>query len=154
MVIMNPFICYTHLVPLKDAAISEPTFKKLQWTIFDIHGLPLSIILNQDSLFTSKFWSQMIKSFSVQVWMATRYYHRTNGQVERRILTLKQMMRNFVNKKQNNWSGALPAITAARNGALMSLCASRHIKLSNDDPREYSILSREPPARYQQLMRS
>jgi len=49
--------------------------------------------------------------------MATQYHHPTNGQVERRIRTLKQIMRNFVNKRQNNWSPALPAIVAAMNGA-------------------------------------
>ena len=117
MVIMDRFTSCTHLVPLKDAATSEKTFKKLQRTIFDVHGLPLSIVLDQDSRFTSKFWSQMMKSFGIQVWMATQYHHQTNGQVERRIRTLKQMMRNFVNKRQNNWSGALPAIAAAVNGA-------------------------------------
>jgi len=40
-----------------------------------------------------------------------------NGQVERRISTLKQLMRNFVNSRHNNWSGTLPAIAAAMNGA-------------------------------------
>ena len=49
--------------------------------------------------------------------MATQYHHQTNGQVERRIRTLKQLMRNFINPRQNNRSGALPAITAAMNGA-------------------------------------
>ena len=49
--------------------------------------------------------------------MATQYLHKTNGQVECRIRTLKKMMRNFVNTRQNNWSGALPAIAAAMNGA-------------------------------------
>ena len=117
MVIMDRFTSYTHLVPLKDAATSEKTFNKLQRTIFDVHGLPLSIVLDQDSRFTSKFWSQMMKSLGIQVWMTTQYHHPTNGQVERRIRTLKQMMRNFVNKRQNNWSGALPAIAAAINEA-------------------------------------
>src|SRR6267154_3196505 len=59
----------------------------------------------------------MMKSLGIQAWMATKYHHQTNGQVERRIRTLKQMMRNFVNKRQNNWSGTLPAIAAAINGA-------------------------------------
>ena len=59
----------------------------------------------------------MMKSLGIQVWMATQYHHQTNGQVERKIWTLKQMMRNFVNKRQNNWSEALPAIAAAMNGA-------------------------------------
>ena len=68
-------------------------------------------------LVTSKLWSRMIRSLGIQVWMATQYHHRMNSQVERRIMTLKQIMRNFVNKRQNNWSGALPAIAAAMNGA-------------------------------------
>jgi len=49
--------------------------------------------------------------------MATQYQNQTNGQVERRICTLKQLMRNFVNPIQNNWSRALPAIAPAMNGA-------------------------------------
>jgi len=117
MVIMDRFTSYTHLVPLKDAATSEKVFDELKKAVFDIHGLPLSIVLDQDSRFTSKFWSQIMKSLNIQVWMATQYDHQTNGQVERRICTLKQMMRNFINKRQNNWCPALPAIAAAMNGA-------------------------------------
>jgi len=116
MVIMDRFTSYIHLIPLKDAATSEKIFKKLNSSIFDVHGLPLSIVLDHESRFTSKFWSQMMKSLGIQVWMATQYHHQTNGQVERRIRTLKQLMRNFVNPRQNNWSGALPAIAAAMNG--------------------------------------
>jgi len=46
MVIMNHFTLYTHLIPLKDAATSRKIFKKLNSTIFYVHGLPLSIVLN------------------------------------------------------------------------------------------------------------
>ena len=117
MVIMDFFTSHTDLVPLQDTATSEKPFKKLQRTIFDVDCLPLSVVLDQDSRFTSKVWSQMMKSLGIQVWMATQYHHQTTGQVECRIRTLKQMMRNFINKRQNNWSGALPAIAAAMNGA-------------------------------------
>ena len=67
MVIIDRFTSYTHLIPLKDAATSEKVFKKLNSTIFDVHGPPLSIVLDQDSRFTSKFWSQMMKSLGIQV---------------------------------------------------------------------------------------
>jgi len=117
MVIMDRFTSYTHLVPLKDTATSEKVFDELKKAVFDVHGLPLSVVLDQDSRFTSKFWSQIMKSLNIQVLMATQYHHQTNSQVERRIRTLKQMMRNFVNKRQNNWSPALPDIAAAMNGA-------------------------------------
>jgi len=102
MVIMDSFTSYTHLIPLKDASPSEMIFTKLNSTIFNVHGLPLGIVLDQDSRFTSKFWSQMMKSLGIPVWMATQYHHQTNSQVERRIRTLKQLMRNFVNPRQNN----------------------------------------------------
>jgi len=117
MVTMDRFTSYTHLIPLKDAATSEKIFQKLNSTSFDIQGLPLSIFLDQDSRLTSKFWSQLMKSLGIQVEMATQYHHQTNGQVERRIHTLKQLMRKFVNTRQNNWSGALPAIAVAMNRA-------------------------------------
>ena len=65
MLIMDCFTSYTHLIPLKDVTTSEKVFKKLNSTIFDVHGLPLSIVLDQDSRFTSKFWSQMMKSLGI-----------------------------------------------------------------------------------------
>jgi len=109
MVIIDRFTSYTHLVPVKTAATSEK--------VFDVHGLPLSIVLDQYSRLTSKFQSQIMKSLNIQGWMATKYHHQTNTQVQRRIRTLKQTMRNFVNKTQNNLSPALAAIAAAMNGA-------------------------------------
>ena len=60
MVIIDRCTSYTHLIPLKGAAPSEKILKKLNSTIFDVHGLPLSIVLDQDSRFTSKFWLQMM----------------------------------------------------------------------------------------------
>jgi len=108
---------YTHLIPLQDTAPSERIFKKLNSTIFDVYGLPLSIVLDKDCRFASKFWSQMMKSLGIQVWMATQYNLQMNGQVVRMICTLKQLMRNFGKARQHKWSGALPAIAAAMNRA-------------------------------------
>ena len=65
IVIMDRFTSYTHLLQLKDAATSEKIFKKLNSSIFDVHGLPLSIILDQDSRFSSKCWSQRMKSLGI-----------------------------------------------------------------------------------------
>jgi len=55
IVMMDRFTSYSHLIPLKDTATSEKIFKKLDSTIFDIHSLPLKIVLSPDSPFTSKF---------------------------------------------------------------------------------------------------
>jgi len=55
IVIMDRFTSYTHLISRKDTATSEKMFKKPNSSIFDVHGLSLSIVLDQDSRFTSKF---------------------------------------------------------------------------------------------------
>ena len=47
MVIMDRLTSYTHLIPLKDAATSEKIFKKLNCTIFDVHGLPFALSLTR-----------------------------------------------------------------------------------------------------------
>jgi len=39
MAIMDRFTSYKHLIPLKYAATFEKIFKKLNTTIFDVHGL-------------------------------------------------------------------------------------------------------------------
>ena len=116
-VILDRFTSYTHLVPVTTNCTASEAFEILQKTIFDVHGRPLSIVMDQDPRFTSRFFQQAMKSLSIEIWMATQYHHQTNGQVERRIRTMKQMMRNFVNKRQNNWNQALPKIAAAINGA-------------------------------------
>jgi len=54
MVIMDRFTSNTYLIPPKNAATSEKIFIKLKSTIFNVHGLPLSIVLDLDSRFISK----------------------------------------------------------------------------------------------------
>jgi len=66
MVKMDRFTSYIHLIPLKDAATSQKIFKKLNSTILDVHGLPVSIVLDKDSRFTYRLWSQIMKSRSIQ----------------------------------------------------------------------------------------
>jgi len=117
MVIMDRITSYTHLIPLKDVATSETIFKKHNRTICNLYGLPLSIVFDQDSRLASKFSSQMMKSLGIDILITTQYHHPTNGEIERRIRTLKQLMWNFVNPRQNNWSGTLPPIAASMNCA-------------------------------------
>src|SRR5437588_534765 len=113
---MDRFTSFTYLVPVTTTITASKTFDILQKYIFDIHGRPLSIVIDQDPRFTSRFFQQVMKSLSIEIWIATQYHHQTNGQVECRICTIKQMMRNYVNKRQNDWCQALLKIAAAING--------------------------------------
>ncbi|GJZ04970.1 putative reverse transcriptase domain-containing protein [Tanacetum coccineum] len=57
------------------------------------HGVPISIISDRDSYFTSRFWQSMQSALGTQLDMSTTYHPETDGQSERTIQTLKDMIR-------------------------------------------------------------
>ncbi|GJS52213.1 putative reverse transcriptase domain-containing protein [Tanacetum coccineum] len=57
------------------------------------HGVPISIISDCDSHFTSIFWQSMQSALGTQLDMSMAYHPETDGQSERTIQTLKDMLR-------------------------------------------------------------
>ncbi|GJX90337.1 putative reverse transcriptase domain-containing protein [Tanacetum coccineum] len=57
------------------------------------HEVPISIISDRDSHFTSRFWQSMQNALGTQLDMSTAYHPETDGQSERTIQTLEDMLR-------------------------------------------------------------
>ncbi|GKD62222.1 putative reverse transcriptase domain-containing protein [Tanacetum coccineum] len=57
------------------------------------HGVPISIISDRDSHFTSRFWQSLQKALGTQLDMSIAYHPETDGQSERTIQTLEDMLR-------------------------------------------------------------
>ncbi|GJY66553.1 reverse transcriptase domain-containing protein [Tanacetum coccineum] len=57
------------------------------------HGVPISIISDHDSHFTSRFLESLQKALGTQLDMSTEYHPKTDGQSERTIQTLEDMLR-------------------------------------------------------------
>nr|GEX70644.1 reverse transcriptase domain-containing protein [Tanacetum cinerariifolium] len=57
------------------------------------HGVPVLIISDRDSRFTCQFWQSLQKALGTQLDMSTAYHPQTNGQSERTIQTLEDMLR-------------------------------------------------------------
>ncbi|GKE95652.1 putative reverse transcriptase domain-containing protein, partial [Tanacetum coccineum] len=60
------------------------------------HGVPVSIISDRDSKFTSHFWKSLNETLGTQLDMSTVYHPQTDGQSERTIQTLEDMLRACV----------------------------------------------------------
>ncbi|GJX21779.1 putative reverse transcriptase domain-containing protein [Tanacetum coccineum] len=60
------------------------------------HEVPVSIISNRDGRFTSHFWQSLKKALGTQLDMSTAYHPQTDGQSERTIQTMKDMLRACV----------------------------------------------------------
>ncbi|GKB76279.1 putative reverse transcriptase domain-containing protein [Tanacetum coccineum] len=55
-------------------------------------GVPVSIISDRDPRFASNFWRSLQKSFGTNLDMSTAYHPQTDGQSERTIQTLEDLM--------------------------------------------------------------
>ncbi|GKE97538.1 putative reverse transcriptase domain-containing protein [Tanacetum coccineum] len=56
------------------------------------HGVPVSIVSDRDSRFTSRFWQRFQEDLDTRVHFSTTYHPQTDGQSERTIQTLKDML--------------------------------------------------------------
>ncbi|GJU13941.1 putative reverse transcriptase domain-containing protein [Tanacetum coccineum] len=67
------------------------------------HGVPISIISDRDSRFTSRFWQSMQEALGTRLDMSTAYHPQTDGQSERTIQTLEDMLRVCVLDFGGSW---------------------------------------------------
>nr|GFB37061.1 retrotransposon protein, putative, Ty3-gypsy subclass [Tanacetum cinerariifolium] len=57
------------------------------------HGIPVSIISDRDPRFASNFWRSLLNALGTRLDMSTAYHLETDGQSERTIQTLEDMLR-------------------------------------------------------------
>ncbi|GKC46894.1 putative reverse transcriptase domain-containing protein, partial [Tanacetum coccineum] len=73
------------------------------------HGVPMSIISDCDGRFTLKFWQILQKALGTRLDMSTAYHPQTDGQSERTIQTLEDMLRTCVIDFGGSWDVHLPS---------------------------------------------
>ena len=88
--------------------------------IVRLHGVPVSIVSDRDTKFTSEFWRAFQKALGTKVHMSTAYHPRTDGQSERTIQTLEDMLRACVLDWKGSWVKYLPLAEFAYNNSYHS----------------------------------
>ncbi|GKA25572.1 putative reverse transcriptase domain-containing protein [Tanacetum coccineum] len=81
------------------------------------HGVPVSIISDRDSHFTSNFWRSLQEALGTNLDMSTAYHPQTDGQSERTIQTLEDMLRAYVIDFGSSWDRHLPLIEFSYNNS-------------------------------------
>nr|GFC63800.1 reverse transcriptase domain-containing protein [Tanacetum cinerariifolium] len=74
------------------------------------HGIPVSIISDRDPRFASNFWRSLQKALGTRLDMSTAYHPETDGQSERTIQTLEDMLRACAIDFRNGWVNHLPLV--------------------------------------------
>ncbi|GKB93152.1 putative reverse transcriptase domain-containing protein [Tanacetum coccineum] len=81
------------------------------------HEVPISIISDHDSHFTSRFWQSMQSALGTQLDMSTAYHPQSDGQCERTIQTLEDMLRACVIDFGKGWERHLPLVEFSYNNS-------------------------------------
>ncbi|GJR08424.1 putative nucleotidyltransferase, ribonuclease H [Tanacetum coccineum] len=81
------------------------------------HGVPVSIISDRDPRFASRFWRSLQKSLGTNLDMSTAYHPETDGQSERTIQTLEDMLRACVIDFGSGWDKHLPLAEFSYNNS-------------------------------------
>ena len=106
-----------HFQAMTTNATAPEVAKLLFDNVFRLHGMPEVIVSDRDAKFTSLFWKALFKCMGTKLAMSTAFHPETDGQTERNNRTLEQMLRNFVNYRQNDWDHYLVAAEFAYNNA-------------------------------------
>ena len=78
--------------------------------IVRLHGVLLTIVLDRDPRFTSRFWGAMQKAFGTKLCLSTTYHPQTDRQPKRTIKTLEDTLRACVMDQSKSWDRYLPLI--------------------------------------------
>ncbi|GJW72481.1 putative reverse transcriptase domain-containing protein [Tanacetum coccineum] len=85
------------------------------WEVVSKHGVPVSIISDRDGKFTSHFWKSLHKALGTRLDMSTAYHLETDGQNERTIQMLEDMLRTCVLDFGKGWDKHLSLVEFSFN---------------------------------------
>ncbi|GKB10830.1 putative reverse transcriptase domain-containing protein [Tanacetum coccineum] len=95
-VIVDRLTKSAHFLPMRETDSTEKLTRLYMKEIVARHGIPVSIISDRDSHFTSRVWQSLHKALGTQLNLSTAYHPQTDGQSERTIQTLEDMLRACV----------------------------------------------------------
>ncbi|GJW20815.1 reverse transcriptase domain-containing protein [Tanacetum coccineum] len=96
--------------PMRETDFMEKLARLYIKEVVTRHGIPVSIICDRDPRFASRFWRSHQKALGTSLDMSTAYHPETDGQSERTIQTLEDMLRACVIDFGKGWINHLPLV--------------------------------------------
>ncbi|KAI3704083.1 hypothetical protein L1987_74291 [Smallanthus sonchifolius] len=116
-VIVDRLTKSAHFLPMKETDKTEKLTRLYVKEIVARHGVPICIISDRDSRFVSRIWKSLQEAMGTRLDMSTAYHPQTDGQSERTIQTLEDMLRECVIDFGGNWDTHLPLAEFSYNNS-------------------------------------
>ena len=95
-VIVDRLTKSAHFLPIKNSDSLDKLAQLYVREIIKLHGTPVSIVSDRDPRFTSRFWPSLQNALGTKLHFSTAFHPQTDGQSERTIQTLEDMLRACV----------------------------------------------------------
>ena len=119
-VIVDRLTKSAHFIPIRMDYPMERLAELYVEKIVSLHGIPSSIVSDRDPRFTSKFWTGLQEALGTKLRLSSAYHPQTDGQTERTIQSLEDLLRACVLEKGGAWDSYLPLIEFTYNNSFHS----------------------------------
>ena len=109
-----------HFLPVRATYTTDKYARLYMEEIIKLHGVPVSIVSDRDPKFTSKFCVSLQNSLGTSLKFSTVFHPQTDGQSERTVHTLEDMLRGCVIDFKGAWDSYLPLIEFAYNNSFQA----------------------------------
>ncbi|GMI84444.1 hypothetical protein HRI_002113700 [Hibiscus trionum] len=119
-VIVDRFTKSAHFIPIRINYSLETLANLYIQEIIRLHGIPISIVSDRDPRFTSRFWKTLQRAMGTKLNLSTAFHPQSDGQSERVIQILEDMLRACIIDFGKNWEKSLPLVEFAYNNSYQS----------------------------------
>ncbi|KAK8609334.1 hypothetical protein V6N13_061783 [Hibiscus sabdariffa] len=116
-VIVDRLTKSAHFIPVRTNYTVDKLAKLYISEIVRLHGVPLSIISDRDPKLTSRFWHALHDALETSLNFSTAFHLQTDGQSERVIQILEDMLWGCVIDFRGSWEDFLPLTEFAYNNS-------------------------------------
>ena len=116
-VIVDRLTKSAHFLPVKATYSVAKLYVK---HIVCLHGVHVSIEFDRGFVFTSQFWQKLQEAMGIRLDFSTAFHPQTDGQSEKTIQTLEDMLRICIMDLGGSWDDHLPLVEFAYNNSYHS----------------------------------
>ncbi|XP_073031216.1 uncharacterized protein [Primulina eburnea] len=119
-VIVDRLTKSSHFLPVKITYSMNQYADVYIQEIVRLHGIPVSIVSDRDPRFTSEFWKSLHRALGTKLAFSTAYHPQSDGQSERVIQILEDMLRACTIDFPGSWDSKLPLVEFTYNNSYQS----------------------------------
>jgi len=106
-VIVDRLTKSAHFLPFRVGQSTELLAEKYMKEIVQLYGVPATIVSDRDTRFRSQFWDSLQESLGTRLKFSSPYHRQTDGQSERTIQILEDMLRACILDFKGSWEDYL-----------------------------------------------